>query len=67
MGKPNMSKLALRFFLNQAAMRGVGTWCCFPKNYRLGEVKKLHYFEQDLVAYRGESGKWRYWMHTARI
>jgi len=29
----------------------------FSQELQVGEVKKLHYFEQDLVAYRGESGQ----------
>lgn len=28
----------------------------FSQELAVGDVKKLHYFEQDLVAYRGESG-----------
>ncbi|MEZ7991575.1 MAG: Rieske 2Fe-2S domain-containing protein, partial [Halioglobus sp.] len=28
----------------------------FSSELRVGEVKQLHYFGQDLVAYRGESG-----------
>ncbi|MFT4614637.1 MAG: 3-ketosteroid 9alpha-monooxygenase subunit A [Bacteroidia bacterium] len=29
----------------------------FSQELSVGEVKQLHYFEQDLVAYRGESGR----------
>ena len=29
----------------------------FSQELGVGEVKKLHYFDRDLVAYRGESGK----------
>jgi 3-ketosteroid 9alpha-monooxygenase subunit A len=29
----------------------------FSQELQVGEVKQLHYFEQDLVAYRGESGQ----------
>jgi len=29
----------------------------FSQELRVGEVKQLHYFERDLVAYRGESGQ----------
>lgn len=29
----------------------------FSQELAIGEVKKLHYFDTDLVAYRGESGK----------
>ena len=29
----------------------------FSQELQIGEVKKLHYFDHDFVAYRGESGK----------
>lgn len=29
----------------------------FSQELEVGEVRKLHYFDQDLVAYRGESGR----------
>ena len=29
----------------------------FSQELQVGEVKKLHYFDQDFVAYRGESGR----------
>lgn len=29
----------------------------FSRELQVGEVKQLHYFDQDLVAYRGESGQ----------
>ena len=29
----------------------------FSQELQIGEVKKLHYFEQDFIAYRGESGR----------
>jgi 3-ketosteroid 9alpha-monooxygenase subunit A len=29
----------------------------FSRELQIGEVKQLHYFDQDIVAYRGESGR----------